>query len=367
MHYFLHTRCWIKLTEHLPDRPQQYISIQYLRGIAALAVVLYHAEGPLRRMGYVDWWPPGTFTGAGVDLFFVISGFIMWVTTAGASVTPLEFARRRVARIVPLYWLFTTILVLISLVLPQVLQTVRFDAILAFKSYFFIPALDQSGQLFPILIPGWTLNYEMEFYVLFAACLFIKPPMLRLLAISAALIAISAVGFAFRFDSPALLFWSNSIIIEFLLGILVGWGWTRVPVQPAAWPVLVGVAAVAMLIPDAPRFITVGVPAAMIALAGLLIERSGRLPHLAIAKRIGDASYSLYLSHVMVLSALGQGWRRVPVVSTTLPGHLLFMMVAVVASVTVGLLVYVYVERPLGKLAARAFRPSPVAVAGSLP
>ena len=141
-------------------------SIQYLRGIAALMVVLLHVRVQLGRMGYGGYWPE--FLMAGVDIFFVISGFIMWVTTFDGSTTPWQFLFRRFVRIIPVYWLLTTTTVAVMLVAPSAVQSGRFDSIHVLSSYLFIPTVHPlTGMMEPVLIPGWTLNYEMFFYIIF--------------------------------------------------------------------------------------------------------------------------------------------------------------------------------------------------------
>src|SRR5215470_5579719 len=102
----------------------EVVSIQYLRGCAALMIVLFHLELQLRRLGYQGYWPH--FLDTGVDIFFVISGFIMWITTA-KGMTTLEFYRRRILRIVPLYWFLTSLVLATLIAYPSVMQTGRFD------------------------------------------------------------------------------------------------------------------------------------------------------------------------------------------------------------------------------------------------
>src|SRR4051812_17970070 len=81
-----------------------FVSIQYLRGLAALSVLLYHTR---LEMAPPEPSEPFHLYGfaSGVDIFFVVSGFIMWTTIQGARQSPLGFLRQRIVRIVPLYWL----------------------------------------------------------------------------------------------------------------------------------------------------------------------------------------------------------------------------------------------------------------------
>src|SRR6476620_7246021 len=89
------------------------VSVQYIRAIAAILVVIHHFVSP----SYFDagLGLPGTLGEAGVDLFFVVSGFIMWTTARARETEPLDFIRHRLIRIVPLYWLFSVALLVIAL------------------------------------------------------------------------------------------------------------------------------------------------------------------------------------------------------------------------------------------------------------
>src|ERR1019366_2869669 len=140
--------------------------IQYLRGIAALMVVWHHGVGQLATL---ETYFPFRFGTSGVDLFFVISGFIMVVTTAGRDVTPTEFIARRFVRVVPLYWVLTLALAATALVAPSLFRSVTLTAVSLIQSLLFIPHFSPShaGMIWPVLVPGWTLNYEMFFYVVF--------------------------------------------------------------------------------------------------------------------------------------------------------------------------------------------------------
>src|SRR5829696_2873445 len=155
-----------------------FFSIQYLRGVAALMVVYTHASVQTQRYADVEL-PFSAHGAAGVDIFFVISGFIMWMTTIGDTPTskPLPFISRRISRIVPLYWVLTTGIVIVGLVRPDLLSSTVITVWHVLASFFFIPYPHpaDNGSLVPVLIPGWTLNYEMFFYAIFACSLTVKP------------------------------------------------------------------------------------------------------------------------------------------------------------------------------------------------
>ena len=109
------------------------------------------------------------FGGAGVDIFFVISGFIMVYTTMDREITPWSFMADRIARIVPAYWAATLGVFFLALVAPSLLQTSHMQWGELFKSLVFVPFRKANGLVQPVLFVGWTLNYEMFFYLMFAA------------------------------------------------------------------------------------------------------------------------------------------------------------------------------------------------------
>jgi exopolysaccharide production protein ExoZ len=109
-----------------------------------------------------------TFGGGGVDIFFVISGFIMVYTTQSHHVGPFSFFVNRVVRIVPIYWLLTLAVFTLAVIAPHLLGATRAAPSELLKSLLFIPFAKSNGAVQPILFLGWTLNYEMFFYMLFA-------------------------------------------------------------------------------------------------------------------------------------------------------------------------------------------------------
>lgn len=327
------------------------LSIQYLRGVAAMMVVLVHLHPQLERMGFQGYWPH--WMAAGVDIFFVLSGFLMWITTRGKKVGVLEFYRRRAVRIIPLYWALTSVAVGVMLVAPQLLQTTRFGLGHVIASYFFIMAPNPAGHIEPVLTVGWTLNYEMLYYVIFGLALLL-PIAWRFAATTAVLLGMCLIGWFVATDqTPILQVYTSDIVLEFLFGMAVG-AWflrdSRGGSAALAWLLALGGFAafgiLAWYFPGASRPLTMGLPAMAIVVGAIMLERFGGLPPMRWLHKLGDASYSLYLSHAFVLSALSQGWRRLHLDS--LPGgQVLFCVAGVLACSIVGLLVYQWLERPL--------------------
>ncbi|MCZ2495869.1 acyltransferase family protein [Xylophilus sp. Kf1] len=350
------------------------ISLQYLRGIAALMVVVVHLSLQLQRMAYQGYWPD--WAAAGVDIFFVLSGFLMWFTTAGRQQTPLEFYRRRIARIVPLYWLMTSVVVAVLVLAPRLMQSVRLDWLNVVASYLFVFSPSAAGRMEPVLLVGWTLNYEMLFYLVYGAALALAARW-RFAATTAAVVLLVLVDYPVfgRTDVQAVR--DASLMLEFVFGMAIAAWWRgRVeadgaPGRPAATsaappaPVVAaggggragvalallaaGFAALALqefFLPRLPSAIAGGLPAAAIVCGALLLERSGWLPVWPALRWLGDISFSLYLSHPIALSAFSQAWRRLGL--TALPAaNLLFCLAATAFCVLVGAAVYRLLEVPL--------------------
>jgi peptidoglycan/LPS O-acetylase OafA/YrhL len=351
-----------------PRALPQIVGIQYLRGVAAMMVAVFHLSSQMPRMGYDGPWLPGL--SSGVDIFFVISGFIMWVTTSGRPVTPIAFWRRRIVRIVPLYWLVTTLMVVLMFVAPHALQSSRFAAAHVVSSYFFLPAPHPvTHGLDPVVVPGWTLNYEMFFYLVFGLFLF-AGPRLRFWGTIGALLLLVGIGLAAGFAPLSRAgFYTSSIMLEFATGMVLGLAATRGTVFPRfapalSWVLLVGGLIAVVALPgladgDASRFLVRGIAATAVVAGMLGLEARGKVRSMPSLTLLGDASYSLYLSHVVTLSVVSQAWRKLHL--DRLPGAVpLFVIVALLAAAAVGILCYLYVERPLTDLVSPRRRPAPV-------
>ncbi len=311
------------------------LSIQYLRAVAALAVAAFHAA---------QWVKLNFDVGAaGVDIFFVISGFIMWRSTEGTGVRPLEFLRRRAVRIAPLYWVVTLGLAAAALLFPWRFPDVQPTWGHVLQSLAFIQHRNPAGLPFPILAPGWTLNYEAVFYLIFAACLLI-PPARRLLVLTCALLSLGLGGF---FYLPAYEMLANPLILEFLAGVLLAklMATDARPSRGAGWLMLgaalawYGAMALFQSEWDFWRPLFWGMPALLLVAGLVAIETEGGLPRVRPLLALGDASYSLYLTHPLVIGA----------VAVTMGARLpwLFIPVSLALSCAVGWLCWRLFERPV--------------------
>lgn len=335
-----------------PKRGGTYESIQVLRGVAAILVVVFHAAS--HAYGSDEMFRVGN---AGVDIFFVISGFVMWTaqkTSGKRPTTPLSFLRQRIIRVVPLYYLFTFALLLARLALPSAFPRMTAPTPAhVLLSLAFVPHLDPGGTAYPLLAQGWTLNFEMFFYVVFAMGLML--PASRRFGLLAALLPVLALlglllpdGLARR--APVLSLF-DPLLIEFLGGIVLA-RWVEKGWKPGAmlgWAVLGLGAAALVFAPDPPaegdwaRLLLFGVPAFLIVAGAVGVETSATNFRAGPAPRLlGAASYSLYLSHTFVVSIVCKalGGKASPWLVTE---------TATVLSILAALAVYRFVEQPLLK------------------
>jgi exopolysaccharide production protein ExoZ len=309
-------------------------AIQYLRGLAALSIVVYHATQWTGRS--VDLFS------AGVDVFFVVSGFIMWRTTEDGRTGPGRFLAKRAVRIVPLYWLITLGLTAAALIAPARFSDQQPTVPHVLMSLAFIPHINPRGEPFPLLQLGWTLNYEAIFYLLFAIALAL-PRAWRLRFLAFVLVSGAIGGFM---DPPAYVLLLNPLLLEFLAGVLLaaGLGKGRGPGRSLGWLLLglgaAGFAGLALVHPtwDAWRPLFWGPPAFLLVAGAVCIEADGGVPRLPPLGLMGDASYSTYLTHPLTLGAFAM--------TAGVRSPLLFVL-AVLLSQAVGIGCWRFVERPM--------------------
>ncbi len=336
-----------------------FISLQYVRGIAALLVVYFHAVIQLNNSGRasVDLLLLGE---SGVDLFFVLSGFVMWITTYNKNISPFDFFKKRLLRVAPIYWLLTIISATIALVVPHLLKSTVFDIEHLIYSLLFIPHLNPASNgdiTSPVIIPGWTLNFEMFFYLVFALCLFIKPLISRFLTVTLVMLLFFLMSFIYKGSNVVFGFYFNAIIIEFLFGVLLGGLLTNhVAVSTVSRLLsltLLVFSSLLLLFNDAfssfPRFIALGLPAFIVIYACVLYENNYYVPRVEILKFMGDASYSIYLTHIFVIAGSRVLFSKVGITLDSI-NPFFYVLFCIVFSALVGGAFYLMIEKKLSKL-----------------
>jgi len=340
---------------------QVLLSIQALRGLAVMAVVVIHIQlyyaSKLQRP---DFLPQFNIGAASVDVFFVISGFIMVYATerlfGQAGAMPVYFLRR-IARIVPMYWIATTIMVAYLITHYGSIAASAGGAGISYVicSYLFIPYGRPGGNGIPIHGIGWTLIYEVFFYTAFGL-LVMWPRRAAVVATTAFLALIVLIGQLLPWLPNPIGFWTHPIIIEFAFGMAIALAYrngVRLP-QPLVYTLVA--AGVAVLfwswrqehffdIDSGARVFVWGLPAVAIVGGFALAEKP--VPRNLFWRTfgfLGDASYSLYLFHTLGLGAPAILFGRY-INFALLPWvHLGFILAATIVP---GLLIYLFVEKPI--------------------
>ncbi|MBY5651339.1 acyltransferase [Rhizobium leguminosarum] len=319
------------------------VQLQYLRAIAALMVVYFHAILQLAKVNPAVDATAFVYGETGVDIFFVLSGFVMWLTTSGRAMSPIDFARRRIKRIVPLYWLATLFSATVALVAPSLLKSTVFDLPHLIASLFFLPWSNPAdpSTVTPVVVPGWTLNYEMFFYFVFALLL----PLQEVRRIPAMFAVFAVVLIACRLlpETTMTRFYREPIMLEFLAGVVLGWLYGQRVLLPSRWAwaaLAIGFAFLFIneaLMPPESRFYAWGIPAIFIVYGVISIDFS-RLPLIGWLNYLGDCSYSIYITHAFTLAFLRVAADRLPIGILQQPG--LFVILSLVLSSIGGAIIH---------------------------
>lgn len=343
------------------NKADAIIGIQYLRGVAALMVVFFHS-----RSYFTD---PAVWTGVGargVDLFFVISGFIMAYSTrhigqnSSIARESLLFFVKRIIRIVPLYWialLWTSAPYWVNWLskanAPMDLIThFNSDLIAIVKDFFFIPhpSLDpeDDGDAYPIVIQGWTLNYEMFFYALFALTMFFRQ--YRLIAASLIITTLVLSGRLHKFSDIGGLFYTSRILIEFVFGMMVFHVYTKTQHLTFDRATLIVLGIIGFVLLNSGSVVNdkfVLAPAA--AIIALVFIFAFRGVHLRPLKILGDASYSIYLFHTAVFEFARWFIRYIELGKEGYLNIIAIVLIQVVPAVIIGTIIYYAIEKPMLK------------------
>jgi exopolysaccharide production protein ExoZ len=278
---------------------------------------------------------------AGVDVFFVISGLIIWTQALKPDASAGGFLWRRFTRVAPAYWLVTGVVAALAVLWPRLLPEVVVSPAHLALSLAFTPHHDPLGRAFPLLPPGWTLIYEAGFYLLVALSL-LAPARARLPLVISALAALSLLGFVV---TPLYALGCNPMLLQFAAGAWLAHRQAQGRrLSPGAGCVFAALGAGALaalwlagLNDDLWRPLLWGLPALAIVAGALAIEpvRAWAPPRALV--RLGDASYAIYLCHgpvvALVAAAGGVGWVFVPA--------------AITASLIAGFAFHRWVETPL--------------------
>lgn len=328
-------------------------TIQYLRALAAILVLISHAliypvaEASL-AVGRIGW--------LGVILFFVISGFIMVTVTGEGRFDAGRFMRRRIFRVVPLYWGITIAAAVMTILVPGLFRSMAFDAQQVLLSLLFLPFYNPvTHGLHPFYKLGWTLNYEMFFYLTFAA-LAVLGATNRVVALTAIYVTLAILGWALHPHAAIPSFYTSFMPLAFVAGAWLGLGhikkWLKVTSRGALFAIILlgaiglieGFAVDRGIIEDQAAF--VGYLTFATALVVLCVAIEPRIPKLKLLERLGDASYSIYLMHMFAVAGIAGIVLRLTGVHDTV-ATLLAVTTAIFGGLLLGWLSFRYIESPL--------------------
>lgn len=304
-------------------------AIQILRAIAVLAVVFWHSDAVIfsvkDRLDFTNFEFPG------VSLFFAISGFIICYIGLADGMTVKKFIMRRVVRIVPIYWVFTIAIILLFVIKPSsAIAKQSSDLNTVIQSFLILP---QAG--FPVLGVGWTLEHEIIFYGLFAIMLSLRLQQKIFWLIG----ALGLVGMWCRWDGP-IEFWDYHVFsllhFQFLIGIFVYQYKLLWRAKTVFLPIILLIVAVALLsltkwykfvfpegigsiyiAGDISSFVDIfgtAISCGMLLVAALQLEGLGYFTSY-LSKfliKVGDASFTIYLSHQLFFVGFRQILSRYP-------------------------------------------------------
>lgn len=339
-------------------------NVQILRGVAASLVVWYHLQAMLNGVFGTDFDSP--LGAIGVDIFFVISGFIMFYRGhAGPERIP-HFLISRFFRIVPLYWMGTIFVVAVFLLGFHPNGVHYLSPRIFVESMFFIPSEFENGRHDLILVLGWTLMYELFFYALFALSFFTRSRVGSFFFVGAVLVGASVLGTQVEGWSHLQMYFLSPITIEFLFGAVLGLTFARFPTQAPRRSILLGVSclglAAVMLVAFfqagwidlgrfGARFLVFGVPSFFIVLGVLLLEKANVRRDSGALIKWGDISYSLYLFHPLALQAsVKQAEQYLP---NNPVGIVVASLIAFTVSILMALAIYETIETRLVVLGKR--------------
>ncbi len=346
-----------------------FVSLQALRGLAALGVVLFHLlPFEAKYLPGTTIVPAGFSAGrSGVDLFFVLSGFLaVWTTLGpGGAGAAQRFLLRRVTRIYPTYWLYCIPLILAAIATPGGLAGEHRPDLTA--SLLLIP-----NAASPLLLVAWTLEFEIYFYLAFALLIWARLERRgRLLALAGwgGIVVVAHVLVAPTRDQAILDALLSPLVFEFLAGCVAAYvcaagirrGVTAIAGAVGCCIVVAGLLWSETLF-GLPwiRVAVFGIGAALVLIGCFGEDMAIRRALPAAIVRIGDASYSLYLSHLFTIGVVGHVLARLAPsfgLLATPAGHVVVLCATVVAALLVAEMSYRWIERPLLRLSRHLVKP----------
>lgn len=337
------------------------VSIQYLRGIAAILVVLSHIAWKNIQSGgsTMHWWhEAGTF---GVDIFFIISGYIMVYITKDLHQKPNSvrlFLKKRFIRIIPLYWFYTLIALAIFTIMPEKVNSAGGGTDIL-KSFFLLPLKSDENYLVGV---GWTLHYEFLFYILFSFGLLLNR---KVGTITVASIILFSLFYSIFLPMKGMnyIFYTflNDIFIEFALGMFLYFillKLKKIDKTISITSILIGIYLFYYLHTGnhitGVDHIDMGTSAFLICFGVISLEYFWKKREFKFLTTLGNASYSIYLLHPFVLVIVLMFSNKF---QNIIPQNEIFIIILMfLVSLVSGYISYLYIESNLIKWTRSLFK-----------
>ncbi len=336
------------------------LSIQYLRGVAAILVVISHIAWKNIQMGgtTMHWWhEAGTF---GVDIFFIISGYIMVFITKDMHQKPNSvktFLKNRFVRIVPLYWFYTLVALAIFIMMPERVNSAGGGTDIL-KSFFLLPLKSSENYLVGV---GWTLHYEFLFYILFSFALLFNRRV-GIIAVETIIISLLFGSIFISMDGLNYIFYTflNDIFIEFALGIVLYFillKFKEINKNISILSIIIGIYLFYYLHTGNSitgiHHIDTGTSAFLICFGVVSLENFWRKREFKLLTTIGNASYSIYLLHPFILVAVLIFSDKFLNINSN--NEMLLIIIMFIVSIISGYLSYLFIESNLIRWTKRLF------------
>jgi exopolysaccharide production protein ExoZ len=331
----------------------RFESIQFLRFIAAFMVLICHSFFYTSERLGVDnvSWGAGS---RGVDIFFIISGFVMIISSRKLMLDTngwKTFAWKRLIRIVPLYWSATSLKLIVSIALSGLVLHAEPNFWLVFKSYFFIPSLNIDGEIKPFLGVGWTLVFEMFFYVIFSLALFFRVNVYKFVGL--ALLLVSLLSLLKQGNESVWFFIFDSLVLEFYMGMVLAKLIIAKVFMPRNLSIIIFPMCMTFLLISEnifglPKFIHDGIPSFFLVYSAVSLEISTKVIIPKIFVFLGAASYSIYLFHPLIAPIVPELLKRVGL--NNIGFSILF---TIIFALVLTSFIHKYYEQPISRLLSK--------------
>ncbi len=335
-------------------------SIQILRGLAAVAVVIDHVTHYMHKSFSGESWLFSSniynVGGLGVDLFFCISGFIMVITThnkpSGVSQS-ISFLKKRFVRIYPTYWFYC----ILTLALPFILYgktdlISKYDPFFLLQSFLLLPAKISENSFSPFIGQGWTLQYELYFYLVFALALLVFRGWKVIVSCSSIIIALLIISKYLIFNEYINYLTSNAIVIDFIMGMIAANLYISLSYKGVSIPPIIGSIALFVTIilisfnviykSPIDRVMLFGVPSFFIVTLFSLVRVNSEKFINKLLVQIGEASYTIYLAHMIFIWTAIKYTKSLRWINTDLAITLVVFIICFISY-----MMYIVVERKL--------------------